>query len=366
MSGNNQLETREHFKILDGLRGVAAIAVVIFHFMEFVIPDYNKSFIAHAYLAVDFFFCLSGFVIAYAYDHKIQDIGIFSFIKLRLIRLHPLVIIGSVIGLLAFAFDPFSNLFAVYGLNKTLAMFIASCFLIPFPLVHERYFNLFHLNPPTWSLFWEYIANIFYALILCKLNKKILWILAVAGAAALFYEANRSGFLAVGWGGDNIVGGGIRVFYSFLIGILVYRSKWIIRSPLGFASTGILLLIAFLIPYADKTNHWVDPLIVVFYFPLLVALGAGARLNPISEKICKFSGDISYPLYVIHYPFLWLFLSYIEKVKPSMNQMVMAMAIGTLLLILLAYLTLRFIDLPIRKYLKNRMQQEKAEKLSVR
>ncbi len=365
MSGNNQLETREHFKILDGLRGVAAIAVVIFHFMEFVVPDYNKSFIAHAYLAVDFFFCLSGFVIAYAYDHKIQDIGIFSFFKLRLIRLHPLVIIGSVIGLLAFAFDPFSNLFDVYGLNKTLAMFIASCFLIPFPLVHERYFNLFHLNPPTWSLFWEYIANIFYALILCKLNKKILWILAVAGAAALFYEANRSGFLAVGWGGDNIVGGGIRVFYSFVIGILVYRSKWIIRSPLGFVSTGMLLLIAFLIPYADKTNHLVDPLIVVFYFPLLVALGAGARSNPISEKISKFSGDISYPLYVIHYPFLWLFLSYIEKAKPSMNQMIMAIAIGTPLLILFAYLVLKFIDLPIRKYLKNRMQQEEAEKLSV-
>ena len=100
---------KPHFEILDGLRGVAAIAVVIFHFMEIVVPDYEKNFIAHAYLAVDFFFCLSGFVIAYAYDDKMATIGIGSFLKRRLVRLHPLVIIGSVLGLLTFLFDPASG-----------------------------------------------------------------------------------------------------------------------------------------------------------------------------------------------------------------------------------------------------------------
>lgn len=93
----NLLKTKQHFEILDGLRGIAAVAVVIFHFMEFAVPDYSKSFIAHAYLAVDFFFCLSGFVIAYAYDNKVQKLGALQFLKLRLIRLHPLVIIGSVL-----------------------------------------------------------------------------------------------------------------------------------------------------------------------------------------------------------------------------------------------------------------------------
>jgi len=68
--------TRQHFEILDGLRGVAAIAVVIFHFMEITIPDPKNNFIAHAYLAVDFFFCLSGFVIAYAYDDRLSKIGV--------------------------------------------------------------------------------------------------------------------------------------------------------------------------------------------------------------------------------------------------------------------------------------------------
>ncbi|RYE24853.1 MAG: acyltransferase, partial [Sphingobacteriaceae bacterium] len=163
------LKTKQHFDILDGLRGVAAVAVVIFHFMEFATPDYTQNFIAHAYLAVDFFFCLSGFVIAYAYDNRLQTIGTWQFFKLRLIRLHPLVIIGSVLGLLSFVFDPFSNLHQLYQGSKMLLMFVASCLLIPYPLVKERYFNLFHLNPPSWSLFWEYMANIAYALALYRL-----------------------------------------------------------------------------------------------------------------------------------------------------------------------------------------------------
>ncbi|MDJ1473349.1 acyltransferase family protein [Cytophagaceae bacterium DM2B3-1] len=122
---SSPLKTTQHFAILDGLRGIAAIAVVIFHFMEIIFPDPSKNFIAHAYLAVDFFFCLSGFVIAYAYDQKLPQIGIATFFTLRLIRLHPLVLIGSIIGLLSFVFDPFSNLFAKYT-GQSILLFITS------------------------------------------------------------------------------------------------------------------------------------------------------------------------------------------------------------------------------------------------
>ncbi|WP_114936708.1 acyltransferase family protein [Mucilaginibacter endophyticus] len=351
------VKTKQHFEILDGLRGIAAIAVVIFHFMEFVVPDYNKSFIAHAYLAVDFFFCLSGFVIAYAYDNKLKSLGLPLFFKLRLIRLHPLVVIGSVIGLLAFVFDPFSNLYATYGIGQTLLMFLSSSLLIPYPLIHERYFNLFHLNPPTWSLFWEYIANIVYALVLVKIRNKGLWLLTVIAAILLCYEASTAKCLAVGYGGDNFGGGAIRVCYSFLAGILVYRSNFIIKSRLGFLVIGLLLLMAFLVPFSDETNHITDPLIVIFYFPVLVALGAGAGLHTRFAKICKFSGDISYPLYVIHYPFLWLFLSYLEAKKPSMSQMITMIPVGVILLTGLAYVVMICIDIPIRNYLKNKLRK---------
>ncbi|WP_299291155.1 acyltransferase [uncultured Mucilaginibacter sp.] len=351
------LKTKPHFEILDGLRGIAAVSVVIFHFMEIAVPDYPKNFIAHAYLAVDFFFCLSGFVIAYAYDSKLEKIGVLQFFKLRLIRLHPLVVIGSVLGLLTFLFDPFSNLHLAYSSGKTFLMFLASILLIPYASVHERYFNFFHFNPPTWSLFWEYIANIFYALILFKLRNKTMWALLLIAAVLLGYEANYAGNLSVGWGGGNFTGGGIRVFYSFLAGMLVYRTKWIVKSRLGFPLISILLIIAFLIPFADKFNPITDPLVIIFYFPFLIALGAGASLSAKNNRICKFLGEISYPLYMVHYPFIWIFFSYVEAAKPTMGQLETVIPIATVLLIGLAYYVLVFFDLPLRKYFTARMKK---------
>ena len=351
------LKTKPHFEILDGLRGVAAIAVVIFHFMEIAVPDPSKNFIEHSYLAVDFFFCLSGFVIAYAYDSKLEKIGVLQFFKLRLIRLHPLVIIGSVLGLLTFVFDPLSNLHEAYSSGKTILMFLASCLLIPFAAVPERYFNFFHFNPPTWSLFWEYVANIFYALVLFKLRNKTMWALLLVAAVLLCWEANYAGNLSVGWGGNNFTGGGARVFYSFLAGMLVYRTKWVIKSRFGFVSISILLALAFLIPYADKFNRITDPAIIIFYFPFLIALGAGASLGAKSNHGCRFLGEISYPLYMVHYPFIWVFFSYVEAKKPTMSQLEIVIPIATVLLIGLAYYVLVFFDLPLRKYFTSRMKK---------
>ncbi|MFC4210613.1 acyltransferase family protein [Pedobacter lithocola] len=348
------LNTKKHFEILDGLRGVAAIAVVIYHFMEIAILDYSKNFIAHGYLAVDFFFCLSGFVIAYAYDSRAKDIGLKQFFKLRLIRLHPLVIIGSILGLLTFLFDPFSNLYAVYGFGKTALIFLSSVFLIPYPVVEERFFNFFNLNAPSWSLFWEYIANILYIVVLYKIGKKYLWILVSIAAAIIIYVAINSTNLSGGWGGASFWDGGARVFYSFLAGMLVYRSNWIIKNKLGFLGISILLLIAFLIPYSNESNWITEPIIVLIYFPLLVALGAGASLSPSIKKLCQLSGEISYPLYMTHYPFVWIFLTYVMTIKPDMNILVWIIPISVVVLIAIAYLVMVMLDIPIRKYLKEK------------
>ncbi|MCH5717737.1 acyltransferase family protein [Niabella hibiscisoli] len=292
-TGTELLNTRKHFETLDGLRGIAAIAVVIFHFMEFAAPKYEDSFIGHGYLAVDFFFCLSGFVIAYAYDKKIKGMKLGHFFKLRLIRLHPMVVIGAIIGLLAFVFDPYSNLYQQYGLKETILMFISGSTLIPYPLVKERYFNLFHLNPPTWSLFWEYMANIFYALLFYRLKKYGLLLLTIGAAILLCYEAEVSGYIGVGWSGENFWGGGVRVLYSFLAGMCVYRFKWMIPNRLGFTVISILLLAALLVPYTEPTAPFADPLIVILYFPLIVALGSG--ISPKGRAKKSVSSRALYP-----------------------------------------------------------------------
>jgi peptidoglycan/LPS O-acetylase OafA/YrhL len=350
------LKSKPHFEILDGLRGLAAVVVVIFHFMEIAIADYNNNFIAHGYLAVDFFFCLSGFVITYAYDNRIAGMGLTTFIKLRLIRLQPLVIIGSVLGLLTFLFDPFSNLYATYGFIQTALIFITSVFLIPYPVVSERFFNLFNLNAPAWSLFWEYVANLAYAIKLFKATKKVLAPLVILAAAGIFYIGWHSGNVAGGWGGPNFFDGLARVSFSFLMGMLIFRSNWIIKNKLGLPGMSALLLLAFLTPYNDHWNWSIEPGLVILYLPLMVSLGAGAGLTVRHHKINKFSGDISYPLYMTHYPFVWIFLTYVATEKPGMAHLRWIIPGSVILLVGLAWLVFKFLDFPIRRYFTGKLK----------
>lgn len=353
------LKSKRHFEVLDGLRGVAALGVVIFHFMEEAIPDYSKNFIGHGYLAVDFFFCLSGFVIAYAYDDRIGKMGVVEFLKSRLIRLHPLVVLGSVLGLFAYLFDPFAAHPPAFSAGRITLVFLASIFLIPYPAMAERTFNLFSLNAPAWSLFWEYIANIFYAVLVYRLSRRSLLSFLTLAAAVLCFVGYRAGSLGGGWGGPNFWDGGARVAYSFLAGLLLYRFNWIIKTRLGFTGLSLLLLAAFTMPYF-KWNWLVESLTVLFYFPLLVALGAGASLAKRSEPLCVFSGKISYPLYMTHFAVIWMFANYYNAHKPGTLQLALIVTIGTALLIGVAYVAMVVYDIPIRRYLTSKRRRIKV------
>ncbi|HVS94799.1 MAG TPA: acyltransferase [Mucilaginibacter sp.] len=353
------LQTKQHFEILDGLRGVAALSVVTFHFMEWAYSDYSRNFIGHGFLAVDFFFCLSGFVIGYAYDDRIAKMGVIEFFKSRLIRLHPLVISGSVLGLLAFLFDPFGGHPELYSTGKIVLAFACSLLLIPFPAISDRSFNLFSFNAPAWSLFWEYAANIVYAFVLYRLSRRYLLLLIVPAAAALCFVCYRSDNLLGGWSGPTFWDGCARISYSFLAGLLIYRSNWIIKNRLGFISLALLLFLAFVVPFS-KWNWVSEPLIVLFYFPLLVALGAGAALTQGLKRICIFSGKISYPLYMTHYAVLWMFGNYYLSHKPGTTQLTFIIISGLILLVGAAYLVMRFYDIPVRKYLTERRNERLA------
>lgn len=350
------LQTKHHFEILDGLRGIAAVAVVIFHFMEWVYTDPSKNFIGHGFLAVDFFFCLSGFVIGYAYDDRIAKMGLRQFFIARIVRLHPLVIAGSVLGLLAFLFDPFGGHPELYSTGKIILTFFCSIFMIPLPVIADRGFNLFSFNAPAWSLFWEYIANIFYAFILIRIRRNFLLFLTIISGVAICYVGYNSGNLLGGWSGPTFWDGCARISYSFLAGLLIYRSNWIIKNKLGFIGLAVLLLLAFIMP-STNLNWLTEPLIVLFYFPLLIALGAGAVLNPGLKKVCVFSGNISYPLYMTHYAALWMFGNYYTNHKPDSMQLTFIVIAGLILLVGLAYLVMVFFDIPVRKYWSDKQKE---------
>ena len=361
------LTTKRHFKGLDGLRGVAALAVVTFHFMEMAIWDYTRLFIGHGFLAVDFFFCLSGFVIGYAYDDRVGAMGLWAFLKARLIRLQPMVVFGAVLGLLALLFDPFGPHPLGQSAGKVTLMFVASVLLIPYPAMHERSFNLFSLNAPAWSLFWEYVANLVYAVAVFRLSRRWLVGSTVAAAGLLCWVGYRAGALSGGWSGGTFPDGGARVAYSFLAGLLVYRSGWIWQSRwngrlrLGFGTLAVLLLLAFLMPYA-KGGWGREAAVILIYFPLLVALGARARLTPRTERLCTFAGELSYPLYMTHYAVIWMWGSYYASRKPEGAQFAEIVTCGVCVMVGVAWVVMVGYDVPVRRWLtaKRRVQAKMA------
>ncbi|MCB0636755.1 MAG: acyltransferase, partial [Lewinella sp.] len=226
-------DSKKHYEILDGLRGVAAILVVAFHVFEiFSGGDHVKQLINHGYLAVDFFFALSGFVIGHAYDDRWGTMSLKSFFKRRLIRLHPMIIMGMTIGAVLFYFGASASLFprisetAVWQLLLTL---LVGYVMLPVPpsLEIRGWTEMYPLNGPAWSLFFEYIANIFYALFLRKASVRVLAVLVAISAAALVHLAVFGGHGDVigGWAldGAQLHVGFVRLLYPFLAGLLLSR-----------------------------------------------------------------------------------------------------------------------------------------------
>jgi peptidoglycan/LPS O-acetylase OafA/YrhL len=341
------------------MRGVAALSVVVFHFMEIAISDYGNNFIGHGFLAVDFFFCLSGFVIGYAYDNRIGKMGVLNFFKARLIRLHPLVVLGSVLGLIGFLFDPVTGT-AGYGAGRIALIFLSSALVIPCPIMPDRGFNLFGFNAPAWSLFWEYVANIGYAFLLWRLRRSFLVALTAVAAVVLFFVSYREGNMMGGWSGGTFWDGGPRVAFSFMAGLLVYRSNWRIKNNLGFGGLSILLVLAFLMPFG-KWNWVTEPAVVFLYFPFLVALGAGAMPGAASKKLCILSGKLSYPLYMSHYWAMWLFADYFGLHHPGGMRLFLIVSVGVVCLSGLAWVVMRSYDLPVRAWLGKTRRAEPGQ-----
>ena len=138
--------------------------------------------------------------------------------------------------------------------------------------------------------------------------------------------------------------------------MLVYRSNWIIKNKLGFIGVAMLLAAAFLMPFSGW-NWLTEPIVVIFYFPLLISLGAGASLAPRLRKMCVFSGKISYPLYMTHYAVIWMFGNYYAAHKPGAGQLALIIICGIIVLVSVAYVVMMVYDIPVRRYLSHKRKQ---------
>ncbi len=369
-------DTKSHYKILDGLRGLAAVMVVAFHILEtFTGGNHAKQIINHGYLAVDFFFVLSGFVIGYAYDDRWGKMSLSDFFKRRLIRLHPMIIIGMLIGAVTFYFQDSFYFPAIHDTSvwKLLLVMVIGFTLVPVgrSLDIRGWSEMHPLDGPAWSLFFEYVANILYALFVRKLSNTILAILVFIAGAALIHLAVTSphGDLIGGWSLEpaQLRIGFTRLLYPFFAGLLLSRVVKPGRIKHAFLWCSLLVVVALSIPRVGGDQAWMngiyDSLVVVFVFPIIVYIGAsGVITHKYASKVNSFLGDISYPLYIVHYPFIYMYMAWVANNKDSLSgdstDSLMTLILGAVVVfiatIAVAYASFRFYDVPMRKWLAKR------------
>jgi peptidoglycan/LPS O-acetylase OafA/YrhL len=296
---------RKRFYALDGMRGVCAIMVFLFH----LIPLHsNVSAIAHGYIAVDAFFVISGFVIAASYESRIREgMSVASFALARIRRLGPTYWFGLVLGALSWIGILMLSNYANVGTTIP-AIFIAlvlESFLIPYV---GGSLNSFALNDPSWSIFGEFVVNILYASTLKWLSSVRLAVIVFAGwGFTLWFAWFSSRGWDFGWSGETILVSPLRAAPAFAAGILLYRLwangllSWLpgvpAIVPMG-VWCGLVILPRSISPLL------VDAISVTFVTPLLIALLAQAQ-EPRS-RWCVILGHISYPLYLCQMPLILL------------------------------------------------------------
>lgn len=372
-------DSKPHYELLDGLRGVAALLVVWYHLFEaFATSPVDQRF-NHGYLAVDFFFLLSGFVIGYAYDERWgRGLSMRDFIKRRLIRLHPMVVLGALLGAAAFFVqgsvrwngEPVST-------GMVLAALLCGLLLIPaWPGAgYEVRGNgeMYPLNGPGWSLFFEYLGNLLYMLLLRRLPTRWLALLvALTGTAlAAFAIGDLSGYghLGVGWtlAGNNFPGGMLRLLFAFPAGLLLARRFRPVRIRGAFWLCSLSLALLLAMPYVgSEQNHLFnglyDTLCTLLLFPLLLWLGASGRAtDAATARICGFLGDVSYPLYMVHYPSMYLFYAWVWNHGYTFSEVWPVAATLFAGNILLAWFVLKIYDEPLRRRLTARFLRPRRQ-----
>lgn len=359
-----------HYPILDGLRGTAALLVVAFHLMESMTPDQSANHLRHGYLAVDFFFALSGYVISYAYDDGWATRSLWTFVKVRLARLHPTIIVGTVLGAAAYFFDPWFPGPHDPTLKAAIIAFVAGLVLVPSWTLPGRGTDYFPYNGVYWTLFLEYLANLVYALVLRFLSIGWLAALTVIAGAILVWRAAVYNTIHLGYDWHTIDMAPVRLCYPFLAGLVLARmSRTGFKLKLGWLSLSLVLVLCFAAPWwwtnipGFAANGLYDAAIVVLVFPAIVALGAHAGVGKRWTWLCTQLGRISYPLYGTHYALIYVYADWIQATSPSRPLVIAVGAVTWVMAVAIAWGVTLLWDEPIRLALR-RWTKPKSGKIA--
>lgn len=333
---------------LDAMRGAAALAVATYHFDHAMMP--------HGYAAVDFFFALSGFVIANAYGARLgRGMGIMEFLEIRLVRLYPVYLVGLLVG---FAFEAQKLLRGSEYRLSTSDLWLGLGFgalMLPVPGADA----LFPLNAPYWSLFFEAVVNIVFALVLVRLGRGRLVAVVVAAGLGLTMMIGPPDFGNQGFAWNGAAAGLLRTVYAFGLGMLVAR--WAAprthpRSWLAVAATAALVAMLAL-PLADQRRTLADLVLMLAAAPAALLAGAAFEPPAILRRAAAVLGDISYPLYAIHYP-IGLALAAASRhagIPPSLG-----LAIDLVVIAVAAALIAHLWDAPVRRAITRRLKLRRS------
>ena len=344
--------------------------MVAFHIFEAHATSHLDQLINHGYLAVDFFFVLSGFVVGYAYDDRWGKMSTGNFFKRRLLRLQPMVVLGMVIGAGCFYFGDSTLFPGIHDVPvwKVIGLLLIGATVLPVPMSMDirGWAEMHPLNGPAWTLFFEYIANILYGLFIRKFSNLALGILVfIAGAATIHYAVTSAGGDMVGgWSLEptQLRIGFTRLMYPFFAGLLLSRVAKPAPVKNAFLWCSLLIIGVLCFPRIGGAEHlWMnglyDALSIILIFPLIVYLGAGGEVKGrIATRVCTFLGDISYPIYITHYPLIYIYTAWVVDHKKPLSEAYPVSILVLLSSIAIAYASLKLYDEPVRKWMGGKLE----------
>ncbi len=341
----------ERFQTLDGARGIAAICVMLFHFSANGLS--TATLFPNAFAAVDYFFCLSGFVLSFTYDRRLRDgMTAGNFMTRRLVRLYPMYLLGLLLGIAAEFLVPSTS----WGWRQIALAAAMSLFFLPTlspfgvrngELTIGDY--LFPLNAPAWSMFYELVVNWIYGLARPSTPAVVVIVVLSFGCLvpSLFYHGLPAGFSI-----STFAGGVPRAFFFFFAGVLVFRlwRRFPLRLPAAVAAIFPILSLAAVVaicalPFGPRL-YFASVLVI----PALIWAGTIAPATAIERRVCSFLGEVSYPVYAIHAPVMIALQP--APGSPPIFSLPIVLALGGTV-IAVAFVSSRFWDIPARRLLSH-------------
>jgi len=328
---------KPHFPVLSGLRGVAALYVALGHIGP-MFGGWIKLPMAHA--GLDLFFLLSGVVIESSYSDRLRDgrMSFYDFVKVRMIRIYPVYILGTLIMMMVMLRIGASS--PLFHTPHTLAYVEHPAIAVPAAILMVplfKYADVFPFDPPAWSLFFELMANFAYAACIRQLPTKRLIIIVV-----LCFFASAFGRTYLSW----VALQSTRVGFSFGLGLILfrlYRRESNRHLPPGF-QWALLVVAAFLLNLQSEREA---TLVVAVGFPIIIYAALHGKTG---NSVFEFLGNVSYPLYLLHVPVLFLIVCVFH---------IYILAIGVIyipFMIVLSWWIYKYFDTPSRRFLRARFQ----------